>query len=218
LVTGNKNKGATSDEDPDEMTDLYEEATMSIEELIARYGKQVRDGVDEKGEGISKASALEKMMAKVCASKGKLKCKSTSDKSKPDAKSEPISLEEGVETKSEEEEEAKPVADEDEKEKTNSTVETETEKVSNEVSNGKSHDHNNGSTENEDHVIKPIAGKGKGVGKGLSNSIRKVAQLTPEEQERERREAERIAKRMERKKSLRTKSADELYRCPDPFQ
>jgi hypothetical protein len=23
---------------------------------------------------------------------------------------------------------------------------------------------------------------------------------------------------MERKKSLRTKSADELYRCPDPFQ
>lgn len=222
MTIGNKNKGAASEEDdPDEMSELYEEATMSIEDLIARYGKQIRDGVVEKGEGNSKASALEKVMAKVCASKGKLKSKNTSDTSPTDAKSEPIDSETQAEVKSEED--PKPVAnEEDAVEKTTSPVKTENsesaEKVPNEVSNGKSHDQNNGSNENEDHSIKPSIGKGKGVGKGLSNSIRKAVQLTPEEQERERREAERMAKRMERKKSLRTKSADELYRCLNPLQ
>lgn len=209
---GNKTKEAPSEEDPDEMSDLYEEATMSIEELITRYGKRIRENVEE-SEGNSKALAMD-MISKMCA-KGR-KSKKISEvlatDSEPTEKSEENKDSGEDKLVSEKESLDKPVTVDETR--TNSGVESENKvpEVKNE-SNGKIH---NGSDNHETDHSKPneapVSVKGKGVGKGLSNSIRKVVEKTPEEIEMERREAEKMAKRQERKKSLRSKSADELYK------
>ncbi len=196
------------------MSDLYEEATMSIEELITRYGKRIRENVEE-SEGNSKALAMD-MISKMCAKGRKSKKISevlTTDDSEPTEKSE--EKKDSGEDKLVSEKESVDKSVTVDETKTNSGVESENKvpEVTSE-SNGKIH---NGSDNHETDHSKPsneapVSVKGKGVGKGLSNSIRKVVEKTPEEIEMERREAEKMAKRQERKKSLRNKSADELYK------
>ena len=196
------------------MSDLYEEATMSIEELITRYGKRIRENMDE-NEGNSKALALD-MISKVCAKGRKNKKVSellvdkteTGEPTKSEEKKESVEDKPIVENESDE----KSVTNNEEKIDSDVNSESQVPELKSE-SNGKIH---NGSGNHEsDHSKQndaPVSVKGKGVGKGLSNSIRKVVEKTPEEIELERREAEKVAKRQERKKSLRSKSADELYK------
>ena len=64
-ILGSKKQKEPSEEDPDEMSDLYEEATMSIEELIIKYGKKVRANMNEQSDGSSKNESLEYVMSKI---------------------------------------------------------------------------------------------------------------------------------------------------------
>jgi len=202
-LTGNKTKEGSSEDDPDEMSELYEEATMSIEDLITRYGKRIKDSVDG-SEGNSKGLSLD-LISKMCAKGRKHKNRSdaTIDKVE-DNHAEALEDNPSSEKESQEDNDAK----------TNSPVKMENQvpEVQKET-NGKTQ---NGSDNHESDHSKtndvPVSVKGKGVGKGLSNSIRKTVEKTPEEIEMERREAEKNTKRQERKKSLRCKSADELYK------
>lgn len=189
------------------MSELYEEATMSIEELITRYGKRIKDSVDG-SEGNSKGLSLD-LISKMCAKGRKQKNKSDAPVDKVEDNSA-----KAVEDKPSSEKEHREKS-EDETVKINSPIKLENQvpEVQKET-NGKTQ---NGSDNHEnDHSNKtndvPVSVKGKGVGKGLSNSIRKTVEKTPEEIEIERREAEKNTKRQERKKSLRSKSADELYK------
>lgn len=201
--TGNKTKEGLSEDDPDEMSELYEEATMSIEDLISRYGKRIKDSVDG-SDGNSKGLSLD-LISKMCAKGRKHKNRSDATADKVEDNSA-----EAVEDKLSKEKESQ----EDNNVKTNSP-----EKLENQVpemqkeTNGKTQ---NGSDNHESDHSKtndaPVSVKGKGVGKGLSNSIRKTVEKTPEEIEIERRETEKNTKRQERKRSLRCKSADELYK------
>lgn len=204
------------------MTDLYEEATMSIEELIMRYGKRNREN-SEDNEGNSKGSSVD-LISKLCAKgrKSKRCLESSAEKTEQNCrKAEETNDSPEVENASadvksipEEEIPVKPEPNNDNQSMDTSPVKTEnlTPEVAKEP-NGKLQ---NGSDNHESDHSKPndvpVSVKGKGVGKGLSNSIRKTVEKTPEELETERREAERLAKRQERKKSLRSKSADELYK------
>lgn len=201
------------------MSDLYEEATMSIEELIMRYGKRIREN-SEDNEGESKASSLD-LLSKVCA-KGR-KSKRCSEPSAEKTEHSSVKEEGGndctIETDAPKEDELNTEKESPEK-KTLATEtatvavasENQVPEIANEL-NGKLH---NGSDNHENDHSKsndtPVSVKGKGVGKGLSNSIRKTVEKSLEEIEVERREAEKLAKRQERKKSLRSKSADELYK------
>lgn len=223
LFSGNKAKEASSEDDPDEMSDLYEEATMSIEELITKYGKRIRDGAkegDEMKEGRSTNPALDFVVSKLIAKKAKKAAAEESSAS--EAAKAGAAVKEDQENKDE-----KPAEDSDKPTSTDPEKPAQPEleeikdkqssppKAASPESNGK---HQNGSSNHDADNSKQsapvvvVSSKGKGVGKGLSNNIRKAVEKTPEELELERREAERIAKRLERKKSLRNKSGDELYR------
>lgn len=198
-IAGSKKQKEPSEEDPDEMSDLYEEATMSIEELIIKYGKKVRANMNEQSDGSSKNESLEYVMSKIHS------------KVNPDTKSDE------KETNTEKEESPKTsttanstsVEDSEKPEVISETTETKKENSSPEM---------NGKTTNGTDSHKPksqevtTSSKGKGVGKGLSNTIRKVVEKSPEEIEFEKQEAERKAKRLERKESLRAKSAEERYK------
>lgn len=230
-VLGNKSKEAASEDDPDEMSDLYEEATMSIEELITRYGNRIREAASEQQKGNSGSTHND--FVKFCAKNRKLKKITAGDATPPSSGNggtdEPADEEKPAVTEEVENSAQEPTVKETNEVENNhadtedkkAEVKSEQHEVSTE-SNGKIH---NGSSNNHDvdHSKAPcinssppaiaiVSSKGKGVGKGLSNNIRKVVEKTPEEIEREKREAERIAKRQERKESLRNKSADELYR------
>lgn len=193
------------------MNDLYEEATMSIEELITRYGKRIRENIED--EGGSKASAAElvsKLNAKV---NQKIKDSELANDKNSDSSgnaTEKVDTDEKMEVKTESSVEPAAAATTEESSEINSVNQT-SEPVNDQ--NGKVQ---NGCNNHENHVAKTndalVSKKGKGVGKGLSNCIRKSVEKTPEELEIERREAEKMAKRQERKKSLRSKSGDELYK------
>lgn len=196
------------------MTDLYEEATMSIEELIMRYGKHIKES-SEDSEGNSKRSSIE-LISKLCAKGRKSKVPSAGaekvvESSKNDGES-PTEEKENIKLNTVHVKECEPSEKSEPTDIKTDQSENEISKVTTE-SNGKCH---NGSNNHEnDHTKQteiPVSVKGKGIGKGLSNSIRKVVEKTPEEIELELREAEKVAKRQERKKSLRCKTADELYK------
>lgn len=222
LPPGNKTKEAPSEEDPDEMDELYQEATMSIEELIMRYGKRNRESTED-NEGNSKGSSTE-FLSKVClkARKSKRSIESSAEKTEKNyekaeetnnsSEVDNASVDDKTITEKESPVRSEPDGDKQSMETSPAKSENPTSEVAKE-SNGKLQ---NGSDNHESDHSKPndvpVSVKGKGVGKGLSNSIRKMVEKTPEELEIERREAERLAKRQERKKSLRSKSADELYK------
>lgn len=192
---GSKKQTEPSEEDPDEMSDLYEEATMSIEDLIIKYGKKVKANMSEQSDGSSKSESLEYVMSKIY-SKGSTGVKAAEKEESSETTLTPDST----------------TVENSEKPETTSKIES-TEKIE-ESSLPKL----NGKTTNGTDSHKPksleltTSSKGKGVGKGLSNTIRKVVEKSPEEIEFEKQEAERRAKRMERKESLRAKSADERYK------
>ncbi|XP_057377745.1 protein phosphatase 1G-like [Daphnia carinata] len=212
-IAGNKTKDGSSEDDPDEMSELYEEATMSIEDLITRYGKRIKENVEGNEEN-SKGFSLD-LISKAYAKGRKNNCGSETSVSKTEdtpAKTEDLRDSIGENASSENEVQEKPVDDNSE---VNSAVKSQKDVTDVQIeTNGKIH---NGSDNHDSSHLKsnevPISIKGKGVGKGLSNSIRKTVEKTPEELEIERREAEEISKRQERKRSLRSKSADELYKA-----
>lgn len=242
MFEGNKSKDASSEEDPEEMNELYEEATMSIEELLLRYGSIKKDS-EEEIEGRSKGSQLEHLMSKIRAKTQKSKSNSDgstaqvlepsqSDDEKPKDESDGVKCskpqpEDHSEEKSlsvSEEESKKHDCDHKSKDKENGAKPEATHDPTEKETNSDekvSQDNVNGTLLNgsSDHngsspasTTLPVKGKGKGVGKGLSNTIRKPVEKTPEELDLERKEAEKQAKRKERKESLRKKSGDELYK------
>ena len=75
--SSDKKEENQTDEDPDEMSNLYEEATMSIDELILRYGRakyrEAEEGIE--GGGSSSKEAAERLMSKLCARANKEKQK-----------------------------------------------------------------------------------------------------------------------------------------------
>lgn len=193
------------------MSELYEEATMSIEDLITRYGKRIKENVEGNEEN-SKGFSLD-LISKMCAKGRKNNNGSEMSVGKIEdipAKAVEMDSTEGK-ANSENKDQEEPT---DDSAKSNSLVQSQKDVTGVQIErNGKIH---NGSDNHESDHVKtnevPISIKGKGVGKGLSNSIRKTVEKTPEELDVERREAEKINKRQERKKSLRSKSADELYK------
>ena len=225
-ISGNKEKEAPSEDDPNEMTDLYEEATMSLEDLITRYGKRLRDGAtDELKEGRSANPALDFVVSKLYA-KGNSVRKAAAEESKAEGVAdEAPSTVKGEKT---DKEAAKVPTDSDNSAATEPAMDVDKptlpesdEGANNKTSPEANGKHQNGSnnhdSEDSNKRVVVVSSKGKGVGKGLSNNIRKTVEKTPEELERERREAERTAKRLERKESLRNKSADELYKFESFF-
>lgn len=211
-IAGNKTKDGSSEDDPDEMSELYEEATMSIEDLITRYGKRIKEN-GEGNEENSKEFSLD-LISKVCGKGKKHNNGSETSVGKiEDVPAKTKNVKDSIEenASSENEVQEKPA---DNNVKINSAVKSQKDVTDVQIeTNGKIH---NGSDNHDSAHLKsnevPISIKGKGVGKGLSNSIRKTVEKTPEELEIERREAEEISKRQERKRSLRSKSADELYK------
>jgi len=190
-IAGNKNQTEPSEDDPDEMSDLYEEATMSIEDLIMKYGKKVRENLEAGGDVNSKNSSLEYVMSKVLSSRAKKGKKAAEEAENEEKTSDSVEGEDSV--------------------KTETTAKTESSTEDKKETNGNSQNGTDNHNSKSDHEL-PTSSKGKGIGKGLSNTIRKVVEKTPEEMELQRQEAERRTKRMERKESLRAKSADERYR------
>merc|ERR1712071_159327 len=190
-IAGNKNQTEPSEDDPDEMSDLYEEATMSIEDLIMKYGKKVRENLEAGGDVNSKNSSSEYVMSKVLSSRAKKGKKAAEEAENEEKTSDSVEGEDSV--------------------KTETTAKTESSTEDKKETNGNSQNGTDNHNSKSDHEL-PTSSKGKGIGKGLSNTIRKVVEKTPEEMELQRQEAERRTKRMERKESLRAKSADERYR------
>jgi len=187
-IAGSKRQAEPSEEDPDEMSDLYEEATMSIEELIMKYGKKVRANMNEQSDGSSRNESLDYVMSKISAK----------------AKAGKLTAEKDESSETSEIADSTPVEDSEKSETLSNAENTSPE------SNGKATNGTDGHKSKSQEVTK--SSKGKGVGKGLSNTIRKVVEKSPEEIEFERQETERKTKRMERKESLRAKSADERYK------
>lgn len=224
--SGDKKEEETSDADADEMTHLYEEATMSIEELVLKYGHSKLKEEDKKKEesGSSQAaSSLSSLVSKLYSRAKKDRTKSADKESECRVKEDSDSCSTSPKAESDDEadkgaseadgcgaskvkkegdaSDKEPIADEE-------SEEAEVKDSNGSHTNGSS-DHQTG-TKGEDKIV--VSAKGKGVGKGLSNTIRKSVEKTQEELEREQREAARLAKRLERKQSLRNKSAEELYR------
>ena len=206
------NKDRISEEDPNEMSDLHEEASMSLEELLVyKYRGNVKQQITP-DDGSSKGSYLEYIMSYL---KDKEKVKGRGKKGKGKKKQINASLEEetvevdGIGPSKPTNSESTTVEEEKEDSSKTETSTPSAASLSAE-SNGKLQNGTSNHSSSKSYDV-PTSSKGKGIGKGLSNSIRKVVEKTPEELEFERCEAERIAKQMERKESLRTKP-HELYK------
>lgn len=195
---------------------------MSIDELVLRYGRKMKESGEDSGN--SKKSTWSQLMSKVGSKKNrkfeevddeKLECEEKDQKSETEKSSpagEQVSEVDGC-LPSKLSADATETSPKQAKQENDKICDSPTSKSSpttesnGGLKNGSSHlDH----SPNQEKAVP--SSKGKGIGKGLSNSIRKAVEKTPEELERERREAERISKRLERKQSLRSKSAEELYR------
>ena len=96
--SGNKNQTEPSEDDPDEMSDLYEEATMSIEDLIMKYGKKVRENLEAGGDVNSKNSSLEYVMSKVLSSRAKKGKKAAEEAENEEKTSDSVEGEDSVKT------------------------------------------------------------------------------------------------------------------------
>lgn len=221
-IAGVKELEDEDEEDPEEVSNLYEEATMSMEEVIQKYEarEEAETELEKKfvpeGANTMKGKPMPKGWARAMEEEGSSKLVSPFLKGKRESKlnkeNEPdtattIDSRKKEDVKTEENGEGETKKDVEEVKKADVEKKVETEEVKEEKEETKVNGHEtengdkNGSAVDEEDAAPATKGKGKGKGKGKSSTVKSPTSEAVEE----------VATPKESPKPKVRKSATELY-------